>query len=392
MNSNWFKLVMKMTKVEYGKNLLLKGAPIIFNKGGAKLKIGENVTIKSSFLSNLVGLYSRTIIVTRAPGAEIEIGDNVGLRIKRREKVKQMIEEEKVDKYVERNYKASTFLLLTITLASVGMIVATRGMSNIISESAMMSQVKHMILFAPIICIIVSLINVKEGNLKAKKYLYFIAFITIVVFLLYSGTMARFILLGAIMAVVSYALLDYKNKSLYFSLYIAGFFFAFSMLRQKNLFDGNLLSFVDFRQVDYDAYQIFILVVRYVKEYGISWGLNILSAVCCFIPRSIATWRMEATGGIVVSSAGSWFKNVSCPLQAEMYFAFGTFGVIILLILLPIALLFAESSMNNLQSVSIVAAFPIGVVIVMIAVSFMKDAKKYMESLEESAKEKVRIN
>lgn len=47
MNSNWFKLVMKMTKVEYGKNLLLKGVPIIFNKGGAKLKIGENVTIKS---------------------------------------------------------------------------------------------------------------------------------------------------------------------------------------------------------------------------------------------------------------------------------------------------------------------------------------------------------
>ena len=53
----------------------------------------------------------------------------------------------------------------------------------------------------------------------------------------------------------------------------------------------------------------------------------------------------------------------------------------ILLILLPIALLCAESSMNNLQSVSIVAAFPIGAVIVMIAVSFMKDAKKYMEEL-----------
>lgn len=79
MNSNWFKIVMKATKVEYGKNLLLKGMPVIFNKGGAKLKIGDDVTIKSSFLSNLVGLYSRTIIVTRAPGAEIEIGDNVGI-------------------------------------------------------------------------------------------------------------------------------------------------------------------------------------------------------------------------------------------------------------------------------------------------------------------------
>ena len=79
MNSNWFKLIMRMTKVEYGKKLLLKGVPVIFNKGGARLKIGRNVTIKSSFLSNLVGLYSRTVIVTRAPGAVIEIDDNVGI-------------------------------------------------------------------------------------------------------------------------------------------------------------------------------------------------------------------------------------------------------------------------------------------------------------------------
>lgn len=79
MNSNWFKLIMKMTKIKYGNNLLLKGVPIIFNKAGAVLKIGNNVTIKSSFLSNLVGLYSRTIIVTRTPGAKIEIGDNVGI-------------------------------------------------------------------------------------------------------------------------------------------------------------------------------------------------------------------------------------------------------------------------------------------------------------------------
>lgn len=45
----------------------------------------------------------------------------------------------------------------------------------------------------------------------------------------------------------------------------------------------------------------------------------------------------------------------------------------ILLILLPIALLFAESSMSNFQSVSIITILPIGVVIVMIAISFLKD-------------------
>ena len=79
MNSNWFKLAMKATKVQYGRNLLLKGIPAIFNKGGAELTIGNNCVIKSSFLSNLVGLYCRTIIVTRSPGAYIHIGNSVGI-------------------------------------------------------------------------------------------------------------------------------------------------------------------------------------------------------------------------------------------------------------------------------------------------------------------------
>ena len=51
----------------------------------------------------------------------------------------------------------------------------------------------------------------------------------------------------------------------------------------------------------------------------------------------------------------------------------------ILLIVLPIALVFSESSMSNLQSVSIIAAFPIGIVIVMITVSFIKDAGNYLK-------------
>lgn len=78
MNSNWFKIIMKLSNVKYGKGLVLNGMPVIFNKGG-KLCIGNNCTIKSSFLSNLVGLYQRTIIVTRNSESEIIIGDNVGI-------------------------------------------------------------------------------------------------------------------------------------------------------------------------------------------------------------------------------------------------------------------------------------------------------------------------
>lgn len=53
----------------------------------------------------------------------------------------------------------------------------------------------------------------------------------------------------------------------------------------------------------------------------------------------------------------------------------------ILLILLPIALIFSESSMSNLQSVSIIAAFPLGIIIVLIILSFFKDVKIYLKYL-----------
>ena len=48
----------------------------------------------------------------------------------------------------------------------------------------------------------------------------------------------------------------------------------------------------------------------------------------------------------------------------------------IVFILLPIALIFSENSMYSLQSVSIIAAFPIGIIIAIVVASFFKDAKK----------------
>ena len=54
----------------------------------------------------------------------------------------------------------------------------------------------------------------------------------------------------------------------------------------------------------------------------------------------------------------------------------------ILLILLPIALLFSESSMANLQTVSIIAAFPIGFIMILILASFFRDASDYLKEQE----------
>lgn len=60
----------------------------------------------------------------------------------------------------------------------------------------------------------------------------------------------------------------------------------------------------------------------------------------------------------------------------------------VLFILLPIALIFAENSMTSLQSVSIIAAFPVGIIIILIAASFFKDASMYLKEKESKKKSK----
>lgn len=56
----------------------------------------------------------------------------------------------------------------------------------------------------------------------------------------------------------------------------------------------------------------------------------------------------------------------------------------IMLILFPIALLFSQSSMANLQTVSIIAAFPIGIIIFLIILSFFRDADDYLSSFDKN--------
>lgn len=72
------KLFLKLNGVRYGKKLKLTGWPFIFRYPNASIVIGDTVSVNSSFFSNLIGLYQRTIIIARGNG-KIEIGDRTGI-------------------------------------------------------------------------------------------------------------------------------------------------------------------------------------------------------------------------------------------------------------------------------------------------------------------------
>lgn len=115
-----------------------------------------------------------------------------------------------------------------------------------------------------------------------------------------------------------------------------------------------------------DIYGAVIEIIKTIPAYPIVLVLVILSMVAFYassfdsITLVACQYSYRETTGMEASSK-----------KMRLFWA-------LFLIMLPIALLFSEGSMNNLQTVSIIAAFPIGLVIILIIASFIKDAKAYL--------------
>lgn len=114
-------------------------------------------------------------------------------------------------------------------------------------------------------------------------------------------------------------------------------------------------------------YQTIIAVIKTLPLWQIAMVLLIFSMVA-FYATSFDSITLVASA----YSYREFHEDQEASSGMKLFWA-------ILLILLPIALIFSESSMNNMQTVSIIAAFPIGIVICLIIASFIRDAKQYIK-------------
>ncbi len=115
--------------------------------------------------------------------------------------------------------------------------------------------------------------------------------------------------------------------------------------------------------------------------------LNIINTMPC------ATFILVLTLVCMVAFYATSFDSIAYTAACYSYKKLGqdekphamiTLLWCLLLIVLPIALVFSESSMNNIQSVSIISAFPIGIIMIVMIVGFIKDAKEYMNERRQS--------
>jgi len=128
-----------------------------------------------------------------------------------------------------------------------------------------------------------------------------------------------------------------------------------------------LADFVSAYAASGNLYQIIMDIIRTLPFFRIVLVLLIVSMV--------AFYSTSFDSITLVASAYSYrmFKDdEEAGKGMKLFWA-------LLLIMLPIALIFSENSMSNLQTVSIIAAFPIGMVIILIIASFLKDGADYLK-------------
>lgn len=189
-------------------------------------------------------------------------------------------------------------------------------------------------------------------NIVRKIFCIITITITLVIFFPLNASISRYLLFGVYIIILSALIPQYKHNSIVLIACAIGFYVIFpsmNFFKYNSILDLTNFEFstMDYTSNDYDAYQMLLSSVRYVSTNGFMFGRNILTALLCFLPRSIWSGKLLPSGQIINESINISFTNVSCPLFAEFYLSFGFLGVILLTILFVLIIKWIENNASN---------------------------------------------
>ena len=193
--------------------------------------------------------------------------------------------------------------------------------------------------FKPLIFFI-SLIVLVQKKYQQKKYhtFFIVAILFLALILNFPTGSARFYIFALIVSLYVTVLMKPHAQSYIFIIYLVfGIFFSsfldiFRRLSNFN-FDFNF-DFNYFFKGHFDAYENFILTVKYTVLHGLEYGHTFLSSVLFFVPRSIWPEKDIGSGAMIAKSYISKIyqidnDNIANPFIAEWYLNFSFFGVIL---------------------------------------------------------------
>lgn len=256
---------------------------------------------------------------------------------------------------VMRNNVLLALVLTLVSLVSLVLYVGTVGIAGALGNRSTVDIViqdattgnlliglPRIITFLPVVY---GTLLIKFGNRKRLGAGLLIVNTPILLVVNFPLALPRFQVFGAMLLFVLLTL-DFKKVSYRSLLSIAYVFGAFVAMPVLNHFsrEGGTFQTLDVQQVtssyfstgDFDGYQSMANAIVYVDRFGLEGGLQLLSAILFFVPRSIWPDKAQPTGSITAEAAGYTFTNISQPLPSEFYVDFGWAGVVLGGILLGI--------------------------------------------------------
>ena len=107
--------------------------------------------------------------------------------------------------------------------------------------------------------------------------------------------------------------------------------------------------------VDFDAFSMLARALLYVDAHGIAYGVQIISALLCFVPRN--AWfifdKSIATGEIVAVSQDAYYTNLAMPLMGEAFVDLSYVGVFLVAMGFAYASCFLDAKAERGESGSI---------------------------------------
>ena len=207
-----------------------------------------------------------------------------------------------VSSFSVKSNSASLFFLNVISIGCCLLLLITGNIGGRVGlafeNSNISSQILNIIRFFPVACFFIAIMQSSRDTKDISLNVLLYAVEIIIIYFPFNGSLSRFLLFGVYLGIITLFFSHSKIKSIYFLLFVVGFFFVFSAFNffktngLENLGDFSLKT-VDFNTVDYDAYQMLMATIHYVEEVGATNGKNILTAIFCFIPRSIWTGKMD---------------------------------------------------------------------------------------------------
>lgn len=237
-------------------------------------------------------------------------------------------------------------ILLLLSFACVGYLIATTGLEGLLSRAAQdgdasttLGLINSVVMKAiPLFCFVLFIVGYVETHRGVLALLVSGALVLIAC----SPTgSARFMVAGVYLGLVL-LLLEYIRcpKGFTSLVVIMGIAIAFPIidLFRYYSFETAVVRLIEnpfgalsngFLSGNFDAYSMLIQVEHYVSSFGHANGFQELGALLFFVPRAIWPGKPTITGPMVFEAFNKPFTNVSTSIPAEAYVDFGVAGVLL---------------------------------------------------------------